>query len=85
MPPRDRDRLDFVHLELCTNALILNGIGAPPLKRQVCAAARWSRSLLGGGSRARTCPAPAQASIENSNDFALMCAGAWQVWAHWAS
>ena len=48
MPPRDRDRLDFVHLELCTNALILNGIGAPPLKRQVFAAARWSRSLLAG-------------------------------------
>ena len=62
MPPRDRDRLDFVHLELCTNALILNGIGAPLLKRQVCAAARWSRSLLAGARRSRTCPALARAS-----------------------
>ena len=57
MPPRDRDRLDFVHLELCTNALILNGIGAPLLKRQACAAvlaaARWSRSLLAGARRSR--------------------------------
>ena len=75
MPPRDRDRLDFVHLELCTNALILNGIGAAPLKRQVCAAARWSRSLLAGVRRSRTCPALAKTSPENSNDFSLVCVG----------
>ena len=32
-PPRDRDHLDLVHLKLSTKALILNVIGAPPLKR----------------------------------------------------
>ena len=81
-PPRDQWRFDLMRVELGTNALILEAIGARLLKRQVCTAARWHRLILARGSRPLRCPALAMPSPQTSNDFPLMCAGVSQVWPH---
>jgi len=79
-----------MQVELSTGTLSLDGGGASPLMKQVCAAARWywshlaggghAWSHLAGGGHAFTPPALHQPNQENSNDFHLTIAGVSQVW-----